>query len=67
MAKYRVKTPICKDGSDFAPGSQIELSAEQAAAMPWAVEPLPPARDPRGEKKPSPEAASAEKAEARKG
>lgn len=37
MPKFKVKSPI-QMGQRYEPGSVIELSDEQAAAMPWAVE-----------------------------
>jgi len=40
MANYRVLSPI-QMGRLYAAGETIELSEEQAAAMPWAVEALP--------------------------
>jgi len=39
MPTYIVKSPIRHDGEDYAPGEQIDLSAKQAQAMPWAVAP----------------------------
>lgn len=39
MSRYLVKTPINHDGEQYQPGETIELEPEQAAAMPWAVEP----------------------------
>ena len=41
MPKYRVISPLGCDGRNYEPGDVIELKAEQAEAMPWAVEPLP--------------------------
>ena len=38
--KWRVKSSITNDRV-FLPGDVIELSAEQAAAIPWAVEAMP--------------------------
>jgi len=40
-AKFRVKTRIDHDGKVYRPGDTIELTDEQAAAMPWAIEPVP--------------------------
>ncbi len=52
MAKYTVKTPIRKDGKLYEPGRRIELTEEEAAGMPWAVEPEPKAAEPeKAEKK----------------
>jgi hypothetical protein len=42
MATFKVKTPIRKDGTDYAPGSKIELSEKEAASIPHALE-NPPA------------------------
>ncbi len=36
--KYLVKSPILRNGKEFAAGDTIELSESQAAEMPWAVE-----------------------------
>jgi hypothetical protein len=41
--KYRVLSPIGAHGKDYAAGAIIELTDKDAAAMPWAVEPLKPA------------------------
>ena len=40
MSTYIVKegNTVRKDGQDYAAGSQVELTEEEAAAMPWAVE-----------------------------
>jgi hypothetical protein len=38
--KFRVKSSITAE-KEYLPGEVIELSPEQAAAMPWAVEALP--------------------------
>lgn len=40
MAKYKVKSHITSDRA-YLPGDMIELSPEQAASMPWAVEEMP--------------------------
>lgn len=37
-SKYRVLSHITKDHKGYKPGSVIELSEKEAAAMPWAVE-----------------------------
>jgi hypothetical protein len=39
MPSYTVRTPIRKDGEDYAPGEKIDLSEKQAAAIAHAVEP----------------------------
>ncbi len=39
MPKFKVLSPIKHDGEEYAPGETIELTAKQAAAMPWAVTP----------------------------
>jgi hypothetical protein len=44
VANFKVKTPIRKDGQDYAPGEIIQLSAKEAAAMPHAVDPAPDAK-----------------------
>jgi uncharacterized protein YgbK (DUF1537 family) len=44
VASFKVKTPIRKDGEDYAPGEIIQLSAKEAATMPHAVEALPEAK-----------------------
>lgn len=54
MPKYRVKSPVQHDGKGYDPGSTISLSEEQAASMPWAVEPLA-AEKPAAEEKPDKE------------
>lgn len=41
MPKYIVKSPIAHDGKNYEVGSKIDLSEEQAEAMPWAVEAVP--------------------------
>lgn len=42
MPSYKVKTPVRKDGTDFAPGETIELSVKDAKAMgPDVVERIP--------------------------
>jgi hypothetical protein len=33
MPTYKVKTPVRKDGTDFAPGETIELSVKEAKAI----------------------------------
>ncbi len=38
MPKYKTKTTVEHDGKTYASGSNIELTKEQAALMPWAVE-----------------------------
>jgi hypothetical protein len=38
--KFKVKSSITAD-REYLPGDVIELSPEQAAAMPWAVEAMP--------------------------
>ena len=50
MPKYLVKTPI-QMGKQFEPGQTIQLSEQQAAAMPWAVEALPEEVRENGKKK----------------
>lgn len=37
MPKFVVKSQILMGGKMFRPGEEIELSEEQATAMPWAV------------------------------
>ncbi len=55
--KFRCKSSITM-GREYLPGEVIELSAEQAAAMPWAVEAMPepapnepPVEKPKGKAK----------------
>jgi len=43
MAKFTVKSNILQGGKMFRPGDSIELTAEQAAQMPWAVSSEAPA------------------------
>ncbi len=38
MAFYRALSHIGHNGKNYAPGDVIQLSEEQAAQMPWAVE-----------------------------
>jgi hypothetical protein len=33
MPSYKVKTPVRKDGTDYAPGEAIQLSVKEANAM----------------------------------
>lgn len=49
--KFRAKSSITM-GREYLPGEVIELSPEQAAAMPWAVEALPAEAKPVVEAKP---------------
>jgi hypothetical protein len=35
----RVLRPLVHNGRSYAPGESIDLTPEQAAAMPWAVDP----------------------------
>lgn len=46
--KYKVLNPVKLGGKLIAAGKTIELSEKQAAAMPWAVEPV------KAEAKPEP-------------
>lgn len=39
--KYRVRSHITSGAGEHLPGSEIELTEAQAAAMPWAVEAMP--------------------------
>lgn len=37
MPTYKVVTPIKHDGKTYRPADAIDLTREQAKAMPWAV------------------------------
>lgn len=52
MPKFLVKSNIQKDGKLYEAGSKIELSPEQAAEIPWAVEAI---AAPKAEKPAPPE------------
>jgi len=42
--KFRVKSTLIHDGEEFAVGSTVELSEEQAASLGDAIEPLKAAK-----------------------
>lgn len=43
--QFIVKTRILKDGKTYEPGTRIDLTAEEAWKMPWAVQaPAVPAK-----------------------
>ena len=44
--KFNVLTRIKHDGTTYEPGSTIELTPDEAAAMVWAVKAILPARRP---------------------
>ena len=45
MPKFLVKSNILMGGKLYEAGSKIELSEEQAAEMPWAIEPAAPQKE----------------------
>lgn len=47
MAKFRVKTPLRKDGNDYGPGDTIDLTKKEAVAIGSDV--LDPINDPKAE------------------
>jgi hypothetical protein len=49
MATFKVTSPIKHDGERYEIGESIELSAKEAAQIPWAVE-APPAPPEKKEK-----------------
>jgi len=38
MPKYLVKSHLTHDGQEYPPGSEVTLTEEQAALIPWAIE-----------------------------
>jgi hypothetical protein len=54
MAKYMVKSPIQMGGRRYEPGETIELTGEQAAEMPWAVEAAAAPAEKPAEQSPAP-------------
>lgn len=41
MPRFRVTDNLQHDGKAYAPGSTVEMTHSQAAAIPWAVQPMP--------------------------
>lgn len=41
MPRFAVKSQLEHDGKKYAPGEFVNLTQEQASAMPWAVEAAP--------------------------